>query len=133
MFEVGVDSLEGIKANTPFQINGFIRNKSDYTWKISHGAGMFIYQIYDKEGNLVPPNTGVLFRNDIGFLHELTPGEVYKKNGEEQRSKEYYEFKLIEPGKYKVKTIVHFEVDNGEGKPRTKQEITSDYFSFNVE
>lgn len=114
MFEVGSDELKSIKTNQPFQINGFVRNNSNQKWNISHGAGMFTYEIYDADGNLVKQNNDFLFRNDIGYLSELESKTEYRNNGEEQRSKEYYEFKIAKPGKYKVKTKVEFQVRNGD-------------------
>jgi len=114
LFEVGSDELKSIKTNQPFQITGFVKNNSKQKWDISHGAGMFTYEIYDSDGNLVEQDNDFLYRNDIGYLDELKPKTEYRNNGEEQRSKEYYEFKINKPGVYKIKTEAKFQVRNGE-------------------
>lgn len=69
MFQVSVDNMTDVKVNEPFTINGYLTNVSKKSWQLSHGAGMFTYQIVDEEDNLVPREImpEFLFRNDIGF------------------------------------------------------------------
>ncbi|WP_168122418.1 hypothetical protein [Paenibacillus sp. HB172176] len=114
MFEVGSDKLKSVKVSQSFQITGFLKNNSNQKWNISHGAGMFTYEIYDGDGNLVKQDHNILYRDDIGYLDELKPKTEYRNNGEEHRSKEYYEFKIDKPGVYKIKTRAIFWVRNGE-------------------
>jgi hypothetical protein len=114
MFEVGSDDLTNIQASQPFQISGYIKNKSKHKWDISHGADIFTYEIYDSDGNLVKQEYDMLFTNSIGYLSELKPKTEFRNNYEEHRSKEYYEFQIEKPGTYKVKTIATFRIENGD-------------------
>lgn len=114
MFEVGSNELKNIKANQAFQITGYLKNNSNQKWNISHGSDMLTYEIYDNNGTVVRQDHGILFRNDIGYLRELEPETEYRNNGEDQRSKEYYEFKIDKPGKYTIKTTAQFQISNEE-------------------
>ncbi|OBR65187.1 hypothetical protein A7K91_00465 [Paenibacillus oryzae] len=116
MFEVGSDDLTNIQASQPFQINGYVKNKSNHKWDISHGADIFTYEIYDSEGNLVKQDYDMLFTNSIGYVSELKPKAEFRNNYEEQRNKEYYEFQIEKPGTYKVKTIATYRIENGDEK-----------------
>lgn len=91
---------------------------------MSHSAGIFTYEIYDEEGTLVSQNQKMLFRDDIGYIAKLEPNESYRQNGEEHRSKEYYQFIITNPGRYKVKAKAEFKVSYGQLK--YKYLITSD-------
>ncbi len=114
MFEVGSDDLTNIQASQPFQISGYIKNRSNHKWDISHGAGIFTYEIYDSDGNLVKQDYDMLFTNSIGYVSELKPKMEFRNNYEEHRNKEFYEFQIEKPGTYKVKTIATFRIENGD-------------------
>lgn len=131
MFEVGVEGISDIRANVPFQLEGFLKNNSKYTWDIEHGAGLFTYQIFDEKNNLLPYSADLLFQNGIGFMGEFKPGEIYSDNYEEHRSIEYYEFIISEPGNYKVKVAANFLVNNG--TTLTEQQIVSELIEFVVD
>jgi hypothetical protein len=125
----GIDELSNIHVNQPFKINGFLKNNSNHSWEIFHGAGMFSYQIYDENGNPIP-REGELFVNGIGMRKSLKSHEVYRNNGEEQRSREFYEFTINNAGNYKVRTIVKFRINHDQAY--YEQEITSDFYEFSV-
>lgn len=112
MFRVGIDHLTAVQVNEPFVIRGYLDNISKYPWEILHGAGIFTYKIFDEAGNAVPREDipEFLFRNDIGYLRTLKPNESYRNNGEEQRSKEFYEFRIPTPGRYKVQVQAEFRI-----------------------
>ncbi|MGN7382040.1 MULTISPECIES: hypothetical protein [unclassified Paenibacillus] len=131
MFEVGIEELQGIRANEPFIITGYLKNNSKHSWEISHGAGMFTYEIVDMEGNRVTRNTGLLIQNAIGYLTQLKPNEVLQNNGEEQRSEEYYTFVIDKPGRYKVRTNVEFRIEHNQ--EIYEQTLTSEFYEFTVE
>ncbi|TLS49806.1 hypothetical protein FE782_22625 [Paenibacillus antri] len=131
IFQVGVDELKNVKANEAFEIIGYLKNKSKRTLEVSHGSGMFTYEIYNEDGDQILPNTTIFIRNDIGYMVELKADEEYRNNGEGQRSKEYYEFVIHEPGYYKVKMHVEFSINN-EGK-QEQINISSDLKEFKVE
>ncbi|MWC30939.1 hypothetical protein [Paenibacillus sp. MMS18-CY102] len=128
-FEVGIDTLSDIQANETFEIIGFLKNSSKHTVKISHGSDIFTYEIFDAEGTLIPPQNHILARNDIGYLRELQPDEVYRNNGKGQRSKEYYEYVIAKPGRYTVKTKVEFRLENEGNKA---EQIVSEPYTFIV-
>jgi len=130
MFEAGIEELNNIQVNESFEINGYIINKSKNSWQISHGAGMFTYEILDDVGNHIFQQDGILFTNDIGYLIKLKSGEMYRNNGEEHRSKKFYEFTINKAGNYKVRTTVKFGVKNEKTDPR--QEIVSSFYEFAV-
>jgi hypothetical protein len=73
---------------------------------------MFTYEIYDSKGKSVLQENKLLFRNDIGYLHQLKPEILYKNNGHDQRSKEYYQFVIKEPGNYTVKSKAEFQLQS---------------------
>ena len=131
IFQAGIDKIEQVKANEAFEVNGFIKNNSKRTIEISHGSGMFTYEIYSEDGDRIFPNGTTLFINDIGYMVELKSGEEYRNNGEGQRSKEFYEFAIKEPGDYKVKMQVELWLKY-EGK-QEKIHISSDFEEFRVE
>ncbi|GIP32140.1 hypothetical protein [Paenibacillus sp. J2TS4] len=131
MLEVGIEELQGIQANEPFIITGYLKNNSKHSWEISHGAGMFTYEIVDAEGNPLKRKSGMLFRNNIGFLTQLKPDEVLHINGEEHRSEEYYTFVIDKPGQYKVRTNVEFRIENKQ--EINEQKLTSEFYEFSVE
>lgn len=114
MFEAGNDELINIKANQSFQITGYLKNNSKQEWNISYGADMFTYEIYDKDGNIVKQDYEMLFVNSIGYSSEIKPKTEYRDNGEDQRSKEYYEFNIDKPGKYTIMTTVKFRINDEE-------------------
>lgn len=89
-------------------------NNSNQTWEISHGAGMFTYEIYDDKGKIVQQEFDMRYRNDVGYSAKLQSKEVYNNNGEENRSKEYYEFQINSPGTYYIKTKAEFRMKNKE-------------------
>jgi len=37
--------------------------------------------------------------------------EIYRSNGENQRSKEFYEFTIDKPGTYRVKAVAKFRIE----------------------
>lgn len=131
MFEVGIEELQGIRANEPFIITGYLKNNWKHSWEISHGAGMFTYEIVDMEGNPVKRESDMLFQNDIGYLVQIKPNEVYKDNGEEQRSEEFYTFVIDKPGRYKVRTNVEFQIEHNQ--EIYEQTLTSEFYEFTVE
>lgn len=131
MFEVGIEELQGIRANEPFTITGYLKNNSKHSWEISLGAGMFTYEIVDMEGNPVKRESDMLFQNDIGYLVQIKPNEVYKDNGEEQRSEEFYTFVIDKPGRYKVRTNVEFQIEHNQ--EIYEQTLTSEFYKFTVE
>ncbi|RED66319.1 hypothetical protein DFP95_101818 [Cohnella lupini] len=112
MFEVGIDELPDIHVNQKFEISGFIKNNSNISWEISHGSGMFTYEIFDKEGKAVKQEQNILFRNDIGYALKMESNGIYRNNGLDQRSKEFYEFVIKKPGKYTVKSKAEFRIKN---------------------
>jgi len=129
-FQVGIDEIKNVKANEVFEINGYLKNKSNRTMNISHGSDMFTYEVYDEDGNPVPPNRTILYRNDVGYSMEIKPNEEYRNNGEGQRSIEYYQFLIQKPGNYEVKTNVEF----WNMKEKNHQiNISSDLIKFTVE
>jgi signal peptidase I len=130
IFQVGIDNIEQVKVNEAFEVNGFIKNNSKRTVGISHGSGMFTYEIYTEDGDKIVPKNTTLVINDIGYMVELKSGEEYRNNGEGQRSKEYYEFVITVPGDYKVKMHVEFRMNN-EGK-QEQIKISSDFEEFRV-
>ena len=125
-----IPEITNIQVNQPFKINGFIKNTSNRTWQLAHGAEMFTYEIFDDEGKLVPNLENFLFKNDIGFVKELKPGEIYRYNGEEHRSKEYYEFTINKAGNYKARTTVNFRAANEKIDHNLK--IISNFYEFSV-
>jgi hypothetical protein len=131
MFEVGIDDINDIKLNQEFEITGYLKNNSKYKWGINHGSGMFTYEIFDSEGNPVRQENNILFRNDVGYLHEIKPKDIYRNNGQDQRSKEYYEFVIDKPGNYTVKSKAEFWIQNEENK-KAELIIYSDPFEFIV-
>lgn len=129
-FEVGNDELLNININQPFQINGYIKNKSNQNWKITHDASIFTYEIYDADGNLIKPQSNLLFRDDIGLLAEINPRSEYRNNGEGYRSKEYYEYMIDKPGKYKIKTSAKFQIRHVEASEEFN--LSSSLYEFVV-
>lgn len=130
IFQVGVDDIANIKFNETFQFVGYLKNSSKKAVEISHGSGMFSYEIYNEEGERILPNGNVLLEHAIGYQVELRPGEVYRNNGQDQRSKEYYQFVIHQPGNYKVKTNVEFMMNN-DGKQK-KISLSSESKEFQV-
>ncbi|CAM3153348.1 hypothetical protein PASE110613_17880 [Paenibacillus sediminis] len=130
MFEVGIDELADIKVNHKFEITGFIKNNSVFSWEISHGSGMFTYEIFDKEGNAVKQENKILFRNDIGYVTKMKSNDIYRNNGIGQRSKEFYEFVIKKPGKYKVISKAEFQIKNEDKE--IQEFITSKAYEFIV-
>ncbi|MDP9701576.1 hypothetical protein J2T16_004518 [Paenibacillus intestini] len=131
IFQVEVDEIENVKVNETFQIVGFLKNSSKNTVEISHGSGMFSYEIYNEAGERILPDETVLLEHAIGYQVELQPGEEYRNNGQDQRSKEYYEFVIHQPGNYKVKTHVEFMLNN-DGKQK-KISLSSEFKEFKVQ
>ncbi|MCM3131222.1 hypothetical protein M3629_00395 [Paenibacillus polysaccharolyticus] len=131
IFQVGVDEFANIKVNKPFQIVGYLKNSSNRSVEISHGSGMFSYEIYNEDGERILPNVNVLLEHAIGYQVEIRSGEEYRNNGQKQRSKEYYEFVIHQPGNYKVKTNVEFMMNN-DGKPK-KMSLSSESKEFKVQ
>ncbi|MGO4530364.1 hypothetical protein AB4Z30_14880 [Paenibacillus sp. 2TAF8] len=131
IFQVGIDEIEDVKVNEVFQIVGYLKNSSSRSVEISHGSGMFSYEIYDEDGERILPNGNVLLEHAIGYQVEIRSGEEYRNNGQEQRSKEYYEFVIHEPGNYKVKMHVEFMMNN-EGKQK-KISLSSESKEFKVQ
>ncbi|WP_434752328.1 hypothetical protein [Paenibacillus amylolyticus] len=131
IFQVGLDEIENVRVNETFQIVGYLKNSSKKTVEISHGSGMFSYEIYNEDGERILPNATVLLENAIGYQVEIRPGEEYRNNGQDQRSKEYYEFVIPQPGNYKVKTNVEFMMDN-DGKQK-KISLSSESKEFKVQ
>ncbi|MCP1135291.1 hypothetical protein NKT34_18485 [Paenibacillus polysaccharolyticus] len=131
IFQVGIDEIENVKVNKPFQIVGYLKNSSKKTVEISHGSGMFSYEIYNEAGERILPNGNVLLEHAIGYQVEIRSGEEYRNNGQKQRSKEYYEFVIHQPGNYKVKTNVEFMMNN-DGKQK-KMRLSSESKEFKVQ
>lgn len=131
MFEVGIDELIDIKVNQKFIITGHLKNKSKYAWGITHGSGMFTYEILDSEGELVQQESKVLFRNDIGYYHEIKPKEVYRHNGQDQRSREFYEFVIKKSGEYTVRSKVEFWIQTEDNQDENLI-FYSDPYEFSV-
>lgn len=131
IFQVGIDEIENVKVNKPFQIVGYLKNPSKKAVEISHGSGMFSYEIYNEAGERILPDETVLLEHAIGYQVELRPGEVYRNNGQDQRSKEYYQFVIHQPGNYKVKTNVEFLMNN-DGKQK-KISLSSEFKEFKVQ
>nr|WP_154982838.1 hypothetical protein [Paenibacillus xylanexedens] len=130
IFQVGVDDIANIKVNETFQFVGYLKNPSKKAVEISHGSGLFSYEIYNEAGERILPNATVLLEHAIGYQVELQPGEEYRNNGQDQRSKEYYEFVIHQPGNYKVKTNVEFMMNN-DGKQK-KMSLSSESKEFKV-
>lgn len=130
-FEVGNDELKNIQVNEPFQITGYLRNISNQNLEISYGAGLFTYEIYDSDGKIVQRKDGMLFKNDIGYVAEVKSKAEYRDNGEGQRSKEYYEFKINELGTYRLKTKAEFRIKNEE-EYKGFEIISDDLYEFIV-
>ncbi|UJF35516.1 hypothetical protein [Paenibacillus hexagrammi] len=130
MFNVGIDQIEDVKINQPFEIHGYLRNNTSQSIEISFGAGLFTYKIFDEYGNVVPVSDQMLVVNDIGYDTSLGAGEVYRNNGEKQRSKEFYQFTIKKPGHYKVKAVAEFSVKDEEGNKN--QKLTSKMYDFTV-
>ncbi|WP_342554839.1 hypothetical protein [Paenibacillus sp. FSL R7-0652] len=131
IFQVDVDEIEDVKVNEKFQIVGYLKNSSMRTVEISHGSGMFSYEIYNEAGEKILPNATVLLEHAIGYQVEIGPGEEYRNNGQDQRSKGYYEFVIDQPGNYKVKTHVEFTMNN-DGKQK-KISLSSESKEFKVQ
>ncbi|MBY0202438.1 hypothetical protein [Paenibacillus cucumis (ex Kampfer et al. 2016)] len=131
IFQVEVDEIENVKVNETFQIVGYLKNSSKKAVEISHGSGMFSYEIYNEAGERILPDATVLLEHAIGYQVELRPGEEYRNNGQDQRSKEYYEFVIQQPGNYKVKTHVEFMMNN-DGKQK-KISLSSEFNEFKVQ
>lgn len=131
MFEVGVDELTSVQANQPFQITGYLKNTSKYSWKITHGAGLFTYELYDMNGDNVPSESKMRFQNDIGLLNEINSNEAYRNNYGEHRSREFFEFVIHEPGQYRVKAKAEFTISHEQKD--YEFEIFSDNYEFTVE
>lgn len=131
IFQVGVDEIANTKVNKTFQIVGYLKNSSKKTVEISHGSGMFSYEIYNEAGERILPDATVLLEHAIGYQVEIRPGEEYRNNGQDQRSKEYYEFVIQQPGNYKVKTHVEFMMNN-DGKQK-KISLSSESKEFKVQ
>ena len=130
MFVVGVDELKDVRVSEPFVITGYVKNESKKSWDLSFGAGLFTYELYDKSGNIVKTDAEMLFRNDIGYSTKIGPGEVYRNNGEEHRSREFYQYTIQHPGIYKVRTTAEFNVvDNNQ---EYKFIVSSKFFEFVV-
>ncbi|MBH5319642.1 hypothetical protein I6N90_17745 [Paenibacillus sp. GSMTC-2017] len=130
MFEVGIEELVDVHVDRPFKVHGYLMNHAKNKWAITHGVDMFTYQIVDEKGDSVPHSGDFLFRNDTGMITEIKPNQVYTHNGEEQRSKEYYEFTIHKAGKYKVKAIVKFRITYE--KIEYDFQKTSDFYEFIV-
>jgi hypothetical protein len=130
MFSVGIDELTNIHENQSFKVNGFLKNRSKYSWKINHGADMFTYQIYDENDILVPIEADMIFVNSIGFTRDLNAHGIFRYNGEEHRSNEAYEFTIKKAGKYKVRVTAKFAVQVVQNK--FDQKITSDFYELIV-
>ncbi len=131
IFQVGVVEIENVKVNKLFQIVGYLKNSSNRSVEISHGSGMFSYEIYNEDGERILPNGNVLLEHAIGYQVEIRSGEEYRNNGQKQRSKEYYEFVIHQPGNYKVKTNVEFMMNN-DGKQK-KISLSSESKEFKVQ
>lgn len=108
-----------------------LKNNSKQTLNISHGSGMFTYEVYDEDGVKIFPNNSILFRNDIGYTVEIKSNAEYRDNGEGQRSDEYYQFVIQKPGTYKVKANVEFWVESKGNKEQIN--LSSDLVQFIVE
>ena len=131
IFQVGIDKIENVKVNEVFQIVGYLKNSSNRSVEISHGSGMFSYEIYNEDGERILPSANVLLEHAIGYQVVIRSGEEYRNNGQEQRSKEYYEFVIHQPGNYKVKMHVEFMMNN-EGKQK-KISLSSESKEFKVQ
>ncbi|KAA8787555.1 hypothetical protein EC604_27355 [Paenibacillus amylolyticus] len=131
IIQVGVDEITNVKVNETFQIVGYLNNSSNKTVEISHGSGMFSYEIYNEAGERILPKATMLLEHAIGYQVELRTGEEYRNNGQDQRSKEYYEFVIHQPGNYKVKTNVEFMMNN-DGKQK-KISLSSESKEFKVQ
>ncbi|MGF6355789.1 hypothetical protein ABIE27_003704 [Paenibacillus sp. 4624] len=131
IIQVGVDEITNVKVNETFQIVGYLNNSSNKTVEISHGSGMFSYEIYNEAGERILPKATMLLEHAIGYQVELRTGEEYRNNGQDQRSKEYYEFVIHQPGNYKVKTHVEFMMNN-DGKQK-KISLSSESKEFKVQ
>lgn len=117
--------------NKPFVISGYLENVSERTWQIMHGAGMFTYEVVDDKGQPIPQDNRILFHNDMGSIKELLPNDQYRENGEEHRSRAYYEFTISEPGRYEVRVTADFRLAKQDG---IYSEVTliSDTYKFHV-
>ena len=130
MFAVGVDELKDVRVGEPFVITGYVKNASKKSWDLSFGAGLFTYELYDKSGNIVKTDAEMLFWNNIGFSTNIGPSEVYRNNGEEHRSREFYQYTIQNPGIYKVRTTGDFNVvDKDESY---KFVISSEFYEIEV-
>jgi hypothetical protein len=88
-------------------------------------------EIYNEAGERILPKATMLLEHAIGYQVELRTGEEYRNNGQDQRSKEYYEFVIHQPGNYKVKTNVEFMMNN-DGKQK-KISLSSESKEFKVQ
>lgn len=129
-YEVIIDDLGAIFVAQAFQPQAVLKNNTDHTLEITHGADIFTYEIYDNEDVLVEQENLILVQNDIGYNVKLEANQSYKNNGEGHRSKEYYQFILNTPGQYRLKAKAVFYV-NHEGKMEQK-EIKSSFLDFTV-
>ncbi|MFC5987784.1 hypothetical protein [Marinicrinis lubricantis] len=108
-FTIRIDVLSEIKVNQPFNVVGTLKNNTNAPIRISYGANLFTYQIMDQEGKPIEQDAEILLAvNDIGFETELEPGTAFRYNGEDHRSKAYYEFTMSEPGTYRVRATATF-------------------------
>jgi len=130
IFQVGIDEIKNVKVNEAFEIKGYLRNNSKQTMNISHGSGMFTYEVYDEDGNQIIPNSTILFQNDVGYSVKINSNEEYRNNGDGQRSIEYFQFLIQKPGNYKVKTNVEFRIID---EKNHQINISSDLIEFTVE
>ncbi|MFC6333072.1 hypothetical protein ACFP56_10590 [Paenibacillus septentrionalis] len=131
IYFVGIDEIKNVKVDEAFEITGYLQNNSKKALDISHGSAMFTYEIYGEDGVQILPSNTVLFRNDVGYTVTIDSYEEYRNNGEDQRSIEYYQFLITEPGVYKVKTNVEFSVLNEDKEDLIN--ISSDWKQFIVE
>ncbi|QGQ95282.1 hypothetical protein EHS13_10460 [Paenibacillus psychroresistens] len=82
MFSLKVTVPKDIQADKPFNVEGVMVNDSGRSWEISHGADMFNYIIYDKNGEVVLQDSELRMVNAIGIMKLLKANEAYVYDGE---------------------------------------------------
>jgi hypothetical protein len=112
MFSINVDAPNDLQADKPFVVNGTLINNSNTSWEITHGAGMFTYDVYDMNDELVLQDIELRMVNAIGIVKILKPNENYMYDGEGQVHPKFNELTL-HTGSYKVVSKANFKIKQG--------------------
>lgn len=112
MFSINVDAPNDLQADKPFIVNGILVNNSNRSWEIRHGAGMFTYDVYYMNDELVLQDIKQRMVNDVGMFKVLKPKENYMNDGEGQVFPKYNVLTL-HAGSYKIVSKVNFNIRHG--------------------